>query len=166
MKTVRAIQAGGPRRFCGAAVAAEIVLAVGCHASGITCASVGGVLPIITVTDARTGAAICDATVVVVLPPDASTQGIPPDSSYWQLNAVMTLPDGETVLVDGSSTACTYTGASLTGAGAFTDLLDTPITLVVSTPGYRTTTATAVTKGYGCSAPPPPDRVNVLLEPQ
>jgi len=146
-----------------AVVATAIIGGAGCHLSAPTCSSFSIVPPIITVTDARTGAAICDANVVVVEPPDASF-GIPPDSSYWQLNAGTTLPDGDTVLADGGSTACTYAG------GPFADMSmsEAPLTLVVSKPGYRTATATAVTKGYGCddpNPPPAPDRVNVMLEP-
>lgn len=162
MKTIRAMPAGCVECLCGmlATVVVVAMLGPGCHASGATCASVGAVPPIITVSDARTGAAICDANVVVVEPPDAS-YGIPPDASYWQLQAVTTLLDGDTVPADGGSTACMYAG------GPLNFISDTPVTLVVSKPGYRTATATATTRLDSCTtAAPPPDQVNVLLEPE
>jgi hypothetical protein len=169
MKTVRAMLAGCLECFCRALATVVVVatLEPGCHASGARCFSVGLVSPIITVTDARTGAAICDATVVVVEPPDASV-GIPPDSSYWQLQPWVTLLDGDMVPADGGSTVCTYDGAGLRGEGGFNDPLGIRVTLVVSKPGYRTATATALTKGYGCddpNPPPAPDQVDVMLQP-
>lgn len=114
------------------------------------------VAPVVTVTNATTGAAICDATVVAMLPADASYSG---DARLWPWAPT---DGGEAVLADGGSTSCEY------GGDVFGSVYDTPITIQVSKPGFRTATATAEVYTSSCAdqgTAPTAQQVDVALQP-
>ena len=123
-----------------------------CHCANNN--SVQPVSPTITVTDATTGAAICDATML----------------AYGDGNDAGTSLVAETG--DDAASLCEYGTAVRTADGMVYAVapLETPgtYTLVVSRTGFRSQTVSNVTvvlAGASCEQSPAPQHVNVVLQP-
>jgi hypothetical protein len=116
-----------------------------------TCTGPTLVLPILTVTNASSGAPICDATVTVTTGPTLAGDDAAPSPDVL---AVSPLPDG-------GPGACSYGGAALGEGGTYV--------LRVTAPGFGTATlADVVVQSKACGQAgvlQPAQRVSVALPP-
>lgn len=139
-----------------AAAAALLASSGGCSKG--ECDSRGLAEPVVTVTNAATGEAVCDATVVALLPGDA----LPPaEASNAPLQPFLPADAGGAP-ADAAATACVYVGFFF-GDPAFAN---TPISIRVSKMGFQTATATIESQWFSCMEnPPSAQSVNIALEP-